>query len=401
MYIENPQPSYKPGDTIRGRVFRQVPVLVGAEDVKVTIELTGSVSAKLTELSDHFGESQRSYTSCVHLFSGTGTLQTLHHGPLHIPRMVSGLANDELGLQGYEEDIGQSWPFCVTIPSHTSASWVREDTKCPSPRHGFIPIEEDGRVAIHPLPSSLGLGRLECGPGAFLSGGVSYFLKAHLISVHANSRPRVEVQINIQNHQLATRYSTNTEPHISESTIIYGKRFHNKGYEVLFKIETPSTYIVDQRGPLNFVIRAMWPSPPNMDKAKPPGKEPIIRVNTFIINLVEIIAIGVLRSDRDFTERSHRRIYPIHRTTWLGEQDRDQICIPFGLQSESLDLGQTLGIQMHNPRSRCEGGRNAPPLPRGFRTFNIKRTYELAWEIVLDIADENLRLEGRRGIALL
>jgi hypothetical protein len=309
MYIENPQPSYKPGDTIRGRLFRQVPVLVGAEDVKVTIKLTGSVRAKLTQWSDHTGESQRSYTSCVHLFTGTDTLQTLHHGPLHIPRIVSGLANDELGPQGYEEDIGQSWPFCVTIPSYTSASWVRGDTNSPAPQHSFLPMEEDGHVAMHPLPSSLGFGHLECGPGEFLSGGVSYFLEAHLSSVHANRCPWVEVRINIQNHQMATRYSTNTKPHISESAVIYGKRFYSKGNEVRFKIETPSTYIVDQRGPLNFVIHAMWPSPPNMAKAKPPRKEPIIRVKTFIINLVEIIAIGVLRSEWSFTECSHHKIY--------------------------------------------------------------------------------------------
>jgi hypothetical protein len=111
MYIDNPQLSNKPGDTIRGHVFRQVPVLIGAGDVKVTIKLTGSVEAKLTEWSDHMVKSQRSYMSSVHLYTGKDTLQTLHHGPLHIPRTVSGLANEDFEPRGYEEDIGRSWPF--------------------------------------------------------------------------------------------------------------------------------------------------------------------------------------------------------------------------------------------------------------------------------------------------
>lgn len=48
IHIDNPQPAYKPGGTISGRVFRQVPILVGAKVAEITIQLVGHANAIIT-----------------------------------------------------------------------------------------------------------------------------------------------------------------------------------------------------------------------------------------------------------------------------------------------------------------------------------------------------------------
>lgn len=205
--INNLQPSYKPGDTIIGRVFRQVPVLVGAESVIITIQLIGQANTKITELSDHTGESQRSSMSCFNLISPDDTtIQTLHRGPLHIPRTVPGLPNDEIELQSYEEGIGQSWPFSIIIPSqalagsgHSLATSGRRDDEAFQRYSSIIAMNKDGRAGPHPLPSSLYIQRRECSPGEFISGYIEYFLEARLISAHSNNTPRAVAPITIHN----------------------------------------------------------------------------------------------------------------------------------------------------------------------------------------------------------
>lgn len=206
--IINLQPSYKPGDTIIGYVFRQVPVLVGAESVTVTIQLIGQAKTEITEWSDHTGESQRSSMSCVNLFSpDDSTIQTLHRGPLHIPRTVPGLPDDEIEPHSSdEENIGQLWPFSIIIPSqaldgfgHSLATAGRSDNEAFQRWYSSIAMNKDGRVGPHPLPSSLYIQRRECGPGEFLSGYIEYFLEARLTSAHSNKTPRAVAPITIHN----------------------------------------------------------------------------------------------------------------------------------------------------------------------------------------------------------
>ncbi|KUL83787.1 hypothetical protein ZTR_06618 [Talaromyces verruculosus] len=204
--INNLQPSFKPGNTIIGHVFRQVPVLVGAESVTVTIQLIGQAKTEITEWSDHTGESQRTSTSCFNLIFPDGTtVQTLHRGPLHIPRTVPGLPDDEIEPQSVDEqNIGQSWPFSIIIPSqalavsgHSLGTAVRSDNEAYQ-QYGSI-LNKDSGVGSHPLPSSLHIQRRECGPGEFLSGYIEYFLEARLASAHSNNTPRAVAPITIHN----------------------------------------------------------------------------------------------------------------------------------------------------------------------------------------------------------
>lgn len=100
ILITNPQPAYAPGDTITGLAFRQVPVLIGAHDVTITIRLRGEAEVKITQWSDHFAESQRTYATSFDLFD-SGMEQTVYQGPVDIPRTVEGIASSELGEGGY------------------------------------------------------------------------------------------------------------------------------------------------------------------------------------------------------------------------------------------------------------------------------------------------------------
>ncbi|GJN66421.1 hypothetical protein VFPFJ_01480 [Purpureocillium lilacinum] len=185
IYVDNPQSSYKPGDTITGRVVRQVPVAVGADRVTITIHLTGNAAAKLVEWSDHIGESQRSYHSSFRLVNSDDTRVQLHDGPLDIPRTVEGLSIDRIdNLDKQDQTIGRSWPFSITIPRQTAAGNVQESRADITP---FVPVDKSGYVPSHPLPSSSWRGREETGPGQFESGFIEYYLRATLSAAHGGS----------------------------------------------------------------------------------------------------------------------------------------------------------------------------------------------------------------------
>ncbi|SPO07195.1 uncharacterized protein DNG_09889 [Cephalotrichum gorgonifer] len=198
--IDNPHLSYKPGDTITGRVYRQVPVLVGAQDVTVTLQLIGRAKAEIDEWSDHYGESSRKYLSSVEMFPPSNTKQTLHQGPLDIPRTVPGLAYDKLESQEYDESTCRSWPFAMVIPTHASSisgpgKVVQSRTGCQ--RLGFVVADKDGNVAERPLPPSTYKRKREYGSGEYISGCIEYFLQAHLVSVGSNSKPEAVAPITV------------------------------------------------------------------------------------------------------------------------------------------------------------------------------------------------------------
>ncbi|KAJ6444920.1 Spc97 / Spc98 family protein [Purpureocillium lavendulum] len=178
IYVDNPQATYRPGDTITGHVARQVPVLVGADDVTVEIHLVGTALAKLSEWTDHTGESSSSYTSVFPLLDPAATRLQLHAGPLHIPRTVDGLSIDTLKTpEDRDRTIGRSWPFSLAVPRQTAAGNV---PKSRAYIGGLVPVDKDGHVASHPLPSSTYLDRTESGPGSFRSGFIEYYLDACL-----------------------------------------------------------------------------------------------------------------------------------------------------------------------------------------------------------------------------
>ena len=173
IHIDDPQQSYSPGDIITGRAFRQVPVLIGADSVKITIRLVGRSTTKTTVWSDHLGESQRSHTTRTDVLDPDESLLTLNDGPLHISRTDNSLADDELDSRGYDEDVGESWPFTIVIPSYASPSWGRKP----------------GEDKVCRLPASSYARRTEIAPGEFRSSHVQYFLEARLVSAHSNNYP--------------------------------------------------------------------------------------------------------------------------------------------------------------------------------------------------------------------
>lgn len=195
ILISNARLSYKPGDTITGIVFRQVPVLVGEKDVAVTIKFKGKAAVTVTQWSDHTGESQRTYPLAFELFDDLTTIQTLHQGPLEIHRKLEGIADDELGPGGYEEGVGRSWPFAVIVPMQTqevSLSFGGNISQQPASetfRRLGLDVSEDGQGPPQCPPSSNYVGRREYAPYEFIHGSLDYCLEARLVSAHSQNSP--------------------------------------------------------------------------------------------------------------------------------------------------------------------------------------------------------------------
>jgi hypothetical protein len=192
-----PHPSYRPGSTITGHVHRRVPVLVGDNDVTVTISLVGCSHVTVTQWSDHLGESQQTYSSSTRFLDPDATL-TLHAGPLHIPRTEPGLAHDVLRPGDALPEDGKSWPFEITVPLRTASKQVRFDGCLDGERqdvpHGVVEeCVRRGRARRvlegSELPGTGVLRKREFAPGEFVESGIHYFLEARLVSAGANSRP--------------------------------------------------------------------------------------------------------------------------------------------------------------------------------------------------------------------
>lgn len=411
IVVSNLQPSYKPGDTINGHVFLEVPNPVEAGDDTLSIQLVGSTSANITEWSDHTGESQSSSRSCFDLFFPDDTLKILHNGPLQLPRKVSGQADSQLELQDCEEDIGHSWPFSIAIPNQTSSTSGqnlderRESGKETFRQYSFISMDQDGRVAAHPLPPSFNIYREESGPGVFLTGRIEYSLEARSLS----GPTKAMVPIAIHNHPVPLDGSSNIELERSQRVVRYGKRLWRKPTELHFEIGTPSLYMLDQFVPLSFAIRAMWPSTHVTNNANRRW-EPAITLKALSLAIESTTSAwgsrpGITSPGSQFSRASVRETRQFYKMILSKERDLEKIYIPFGLQKQPLDLGQMLSMQMQtgatNAGSRGEGNLASSQLPPSFQTFNIRRCYKVVWEVVLDVAGEGVKLEGKSDIAVL
>lgn len=201
--------AYCPGDTISGTVYRQVPVLVGENNVTVTVALVGCSKLTVTEWSDHTGESQRTWSSCTRFLHPADNSLTLHQGPLHISRKIQGLAHDHVEPQDPTTiESGISWPFKIVIPRQTASKQVHMDD-C----HGgeVLPglpskVKEcisrgEGRTATmgSELPNQAFHQKEECSPFTFVEGHIHYFVEASLVSEGSRSQPLAWVPIIILN----------------------------------------------------------------------------------------------------------------------------------------------------------------------------------------------------------
>ncbi|OAQ65200.1 hypothetical protein VFPPC_06347 [Pochonia chlamydosporia 170] len=210
IYI--PSKTYRPGDTITGHAYRQVPVLVGENNVTVTISLIGCSHTTVTEWSDHTGESQWTFSSITRFLDPKDTSLTLHTGPLHVPRKVAGLAPDPVQSQDPMTIDGISWPFEITVPLRTASKQVHMSEcrggdvldEVPRKVKECVSRGEVGEVkAGSELPGSYFGGKNEFSPFSFVEGSVHYFLEARLVSEGANNRPLASAPITIVNGEAA------------------------------------------------------------------------------------------------------------------------------------------------------------------------------------------------------
>lgn len=209
LAVHIPQKTYRPGDTITGHVYRQVPVLVGEDNVKVTIALVGCSKLTVTEWSDHTGESQWTWTSHTRFLDPGDTSLTLHQGPLHISRKIPGLAIDHVEPQDPTTiEGGISWPFEIVIPRQTASKQVHMD-KChngdvlpdlPSQVKECISRGEGRTVKVgSELPSHAVQSKKECLPFEFVDGYIHYFVEARLVSEDSRGGTLAWVDVTIEN----------------------------------------------------------------------------------------------------------------------------------------------------------------------------------------------------------
>lgn len=421
--IDNPQEAYRPGDIIRGRVFRQVPVLDGAQGVKVTIQLVGFTHAVITEWSDPTGESRTCYTSGFeHLGQDDALVTTLHEGPLHIPRQVEGLAKDAVKASDLDEAEGVNWPFGILVPDQTASNlfMVHEQHQAHkiSASNGVYPtpsssVSDERALTYSRIPPTHYTRQKECGPGQFLDIRVRYFVEAKLEPANAKNQPVAIEPITIG----AADPPISAVDSASESTLAnvdlrYCEKIipaSSSGNErVLFRIGTPTTYFIKQDFPLNFTINAQWADGESTKKAdeRPshaPG--PQVTVSRIHVRLVATTTGWSPKFGRDVpgparapATASYSDTVPFHCGSTPETARSSDIHVPFGQDVASVDIGGMLNIRPSVAGSSTSDGDISRAMPPSLVGNNAMRTYQLEWELELDIDGEAGELAGNEDI---
>jgi hypothetical protein len=408
IHIDDSKSTYKPGDTITGYVDRKVPILVGAESTRVTISLVGISRTKHTLWSDHTGESQSEYTSCFHLLSARQTLQTLHHGPVHIPQVAP---------EDVERSKGQSWPFRMVIPTHPSAAALQlypEKNKGNMPTDkpeehrsdgSYLPLDEY-HVGTHTLPPTFYRGGQESGPGEFLDACIEYYLKAYLEPDSSNHRPVTVLPLVIQGFP---------PPSLAASFESRKQLLQLCKSDITLEIAVPTMYQLSHTGFLSFKIRAFKDHRFNARRWCRKQKVPEITLKNFNVALKSTTAIRYTRDMsafsvhfptvwvREASSSQTHTLYTVTRSSHLDEQP--PLIVPCAEDGQCLDLSHALYIrrkmEINTPQAsapREDGMVTAWPT---FTTYNVKFTHKLVWGATLSVNGREILVDEEQDIEIL
>ncbi|KAL2841834.1 hypothetical protein BJX68DRAFT_271015 [Aspergillus pseudodeflectus] len=408
------KPTYKPGDTISGHVYRVDPSFIPEATVMVT--LLGH--SKTTIRARGPGSSELRYESSFKIFAGCFDTLVLHsRAPLSGPEM--------------------SWPFALTIPF--SVLDVRDSQHCEGERASFYasPDGSSGPSFIPPATFAVAE-EFSYEDGSRVSASIEYMVQAKIeiaqgyydetgkpfvqkvdpvtspftLSSVSYSPPMTDLSNKVETFQrgvstfrlipgvegkLSLAQKTHQAllssrvPSFVMRASVSLPRFLQVGYPevipviVYFEgvsasckvIEDAPQVITVKSLTLNLRPRTVFLAEFKPSYGGPPRRKTSKKTGT-AIPMLPSTAISDMKRAYDqeisFTVTSG--------STGSGAGSEIQECEP-------LDLGAILDLRMVN---------HVHPT---FRTYNVARTWELAWEMDLEVAGEKVRVGSAHEVVIL
>ncbi|VUC21039.1 unnamed protein product [Clonostachys rosea] len=371
---------YQPGDVIIGRVVRRCST--ECSRAILTVSLHGRAKSKLSE-----GDTQ--YRGRYTLIVGLRNKQQLFNGPIHITE----------GSGSYE-----SWPFTLTLPTHADSRCLPVSVK-ENEKFSFVPFNDV------PLPASFA----GTSSSQNKEGFIEYYIRAEM-QLHAqgtatavkhvrieryNPGPPVQMRMNLSN-TFHTVQGDSLVPGYSRDQLTTSQRFKKMfssasvpKFALTLQTWFPMTLQMDQSSHVPIKLRVV----PKWDKTSEILQNVLqtCRLKTLDIEIQTLVTIRC-----DGTSNPHDAEWKwctkLQGSRQLLQSDTP-VEIPFGRDSEPLDVGEVLNLQMKTTKDRREGMTfNVQQLYPEFTTYNIRTKHRLKGTVEIKVADKVITAEINRDI---
>ncbi|CAJ0544366.1 Ff.00g035800.m01.CDS01 [Fusarium sp. VM40] len=387
--LQSDQPSYSPGDTIIGYVYRKAPTV--SPDSSVTIALCGRAKSRMVVSTTN---RNTTYRGRFALIPERNCAQKIFHGPLHIE-------------SGSDEQV---WPFAITLPQYVDPTHLQGERQVES----YLSLG----AMDHILPSTF-VHDSSKSAEAF----VEYFLKATMVLTGQGhvERPEATLPFVLQRWSpgppradFGLKESKNRQS-VSTYRLIPGMEVAKLSFSQKMKksfgtssvptflfdvfVDVPTIIQLDNPNPIPFKIRIVPERKATSEAIKDiPEQVKLLSVSIRIISTTNILCEGSIAPH----EAVKKDEIDLCIMTALGKLAGD-IYIPCADDSSPIDIGELIDLRL---------GHSSPGFPQrysaedvrfthSFTTYNIRNSHKLSWTIKGEIAGEYFGVSGAVALKLL
>ncbi|CZS77014.1 unnamed protein product [Fusarium graminearum] len=383
--LKGNQPSYAPGDTIIGTVYRKNHVV--SANASIFISVSGRSKTKMVVSR---GNSSSTYRGRFNLIPPRNR-QKIFGGPVHIE-----IGGDE-----------QAWPFAIALPKYVDPDHLQNGEQSES----FLPL----RMADHVLPSTYAyptMGHTEAFVEYFLMAtmqlggkGETYEATLPITVMSLDPDPPIadfELKKARSNHQIVTYRLV---PGMDEVKLSFSQKFKQvlqttsvPVFAFDLFIGLPTAIQLDNPNPLPLLLHIV---PSKKDTSQVlhdvPQKVKLGFLAIHVVTTTEIMCEG------SFTPHTKDKNAEINLCLMDALSNaKDGIYIPCENNCTPINIGAMLDLRLgcYGPGypHRHGGSRSFNP---SFTTYNIRQTHKLKWEIRGTIAGEFFKEHGAIPVTLL
>lgn len=387
--LEGNQPSYSPGDTIIGSVFRRNHAV--SANATITISLSGRTKTKLVVSN---GNNTTTYRGRFNLIPENAYRQKIFEGPLHI----------EVGGDA------QAWPFALTLPKYVDPKHLQNGDQ----NESYLPLGATDYV----LPSTY-----TYPTAGSTEAFVEYVLSATLRLRGKSDADAAQATLPIKVMNLDTNppiadfgvKEARSVQQIITYRLVPGMETTKLSFSQKFKQVLQSTSVpqfafslfvglptiiqLDNPNPIPFKLRII----PNRDTTSEvirdvPQQVKLTFVSVRIATLTEVMCEGTFSPH---TKEKNNEVDLCVMNALSGF--KDGLYIPCSSKSPPLDIGEMIDLRLGcfgpgYPRRLGGGYMSFDP---SFTTYNIRQTYRLKWEVKGTLAGEEFKRIGTVPVKLL
>ncbi|KAM0084265.1 hypothetical protein ACKRZS_003482 [Fusarium odoratissimum] len=372
IHLDRPDSTYIPGEVITGKISRKTHIVASLATVSISLHAR-SKSRMVTRR----GHLTSTYRGRFDLLQSTEYSRTILEGPIHIA----------------EHDVEQSWPFSTSLPNHVDVSALQ-------PLAGPDQTYLKGDVSEQPLPPTFLIERYDYMSG--MSAFVEYYLQAELKTTSRGSGTSEAIlpfrMLYINPEPLSAQIGLKTARH---TLTLQGD------YPLVASVEvqTPTTLQIEGPDPMSFLVLAVPPQGFDLEKQKP--GHPSIQITRIFINVVAKTEVKCPKGKNVHETDCEARV-TLHAEDAFNQYG-DDLYIPWKIPATEIQQLQGGGSasDMAPPEGLDIGAKLALRLQRSkdlypsFRTFNIRHTHRLKWEMTVEAAGKSFEISGEEPIKVL